>query len=116
MNRYKMSDLSKQEAAYPSNDPQWGLELGLSKRELFAAMAMQGLLSRDAHHEPDPTALESVLQADALLAALEVKADEDTMIEDVEDLSKCKHDGSKGRNKRTGHRTCFHCGIDLKKI
>ena len=44
-------------------------QLGLTKRELFAAMAMEGLLSRGAHHHPDDISVESWWHADALLGA-----------------------------------------------
>lgn len=46
---------------------------GLTKRELFAAMAMQGILSswpENANYKPRPTAEEAIAFADALLAAL----------------------------------------------
>jgi hypothetical protein len=39
-------------------------------------MSESAKMNGAAQAYPDPTALESVLQADALLAALEVKADE----------------------------------------
>lgn len=46
---------------------------GLTKREYFAAMAMQGLMASDFHGEIgfDACALVAVKQADALLKALE---------------------------------------------
>jgi BarA-like signal transduction histidine kinase len=46
---------------------------GLTKRELFAAMAMQGILSglpKEAVYSPTITANASVCHADALLAEL----------------------------------------------
>ena len=45
---------------------------GLSKREYFAAMAMQGLLANPNYGAPDPTtdAFVAVREADALLAEL----------------------------------------------
>lgn len=48
---------------------------GLTKRELFAAMAMQGALGGVAgtHLVPYNLARESVAHADALLAALEAQ-------------------------------------------
>lgn len=45
---------------------------GLTKREYFAAMAMQGLLSNDSL-QPDHLAKLSVAQADALIYALNQK-------------------------------------------
>ena len=46
---------------------------GLTKREYFAAMAMQGLLAADVNYvvTEDRTALFAVQHADALLAQLE---------------------------------------------
>ena len=47
---------------------------GLSKRELFAAMAMQGLTANSVpgdHHVSNICAAEAVAMADALLEALE---------------------------------------------
>lgn len=46
---------------------------GLTKRELFAAMAMQGLLANESwecNHLPNQTALEAVECAEALLKEL----------------------------------------------
>ena len=48
---------------------------GVTKRELFAAMAMQGLLADDDVRLPDIGAA-AVKQADALLVALEGEGDE----------------------------------------
>lgn len=49
-----------------------GAPCGLTKREHFAAMAMQGLLAGDAGEmEDDVIARFSISQADALLSALE---------------------------------------------
>lgn len=48
-----------------------GVCSGLTKRELFAAMAMQGLLASDLEAKFEVFAEVSVLQADALLAELE---------------------------------------------
>ncbi len=45
-------------------------EGGLTKRELFAAMAMQGLCARPATHRPVDIAPLSIAMADALLAEL----------------------------------------------
>lgn len=43
---------------------------GLTKRELFAAMAMQGMLAADDSQHPDYCARHAVRYANALLAAL----------------------------------------------
>jgi hypothetical protein len=51
----------------------WAPSFGLTKRELFAAMAMQGILSglpKEAVCSPTITANASVCHADALLAEL----------------------------------------------
>ena len=63
----------KDDAVYQNNyyeqyEPQWGL----TKREHFAAMAMQGFLS-DGVYNDDPAFLakEAVSHADALLEELE---------------------------------------------
>jgi hypothetical protein len=45
-------------------------EKGLNKRELFAAMAMQGLLAKSEEMTPSHLAQWAVTNADALLAAL----------------------------------------------
>jgi hypothetical protein len=68
------------QSAYPgqacsqSGDPCAAYEYGLTKRELFAAMAMQGLLASDpAYDGSDPhgvIAIGAVACADALLAEL----------------------------------------------
>ena len=47
-----------------------GITSGLSKREYFAAMAMQGFLSDDIDRDVAECAAYSVRQADALIAAL----------------------------------------------
>lgn len=59
--------------AFPcQNDNSCGdLMPGLTKRELFAAMAMQGLVASTALY-PSECAKRSVEHADALLAALDV--------------------------------------------
>jgi len=44
---------------------------GLTKREYFAAMAMQGLGTRDGYHTFEDMAGDAVQMADALLKALE---------------------------------------------
>jgi hypothetical protein len=53
-----------------------GWEIGLTKRELFAAMAMQGLLATGEYWDDyaDRTAAWAVKNADALLAELAKKA------------------------------------------
>ena len=69
------------EPAFPITDPTNDFHRpGLTKRELFAAMAMQGTLSDPT---PEHVALDvsevaeiAVAQADALLAALEGDSDE----------------------------------------
>lgn len=51
---------------------------GLTKREHFAAMAMQGLLSSFGNHDVtdySEIASDAAMAADALLAALETKGD-----------------------------------------
>jgi hypothetical protein len=52
-------------------DPVWKQSPGLTKRELFAAMAMQGLCSGKYLGEPAQEATKAVQFADALLAELE---------------------------------------------
>ena len=61
------------DAAYPSHHfpERWNPEFGLSKRELIAAMAMQGILADPmAVAEFQHIARLSVLHADALIAEL----------------------------------------------
>ena len=60
-------------AAYPNNHV--GFNRGLTKREYFAAKAMQGMLSRPqgTYDTIERTAETAVKYADALLAALEKK-------------------------------------------
>lgn len=60
------------EPAFPHDDPNGALHHGLSKRELFAAMAMQGLLGGipGPHLHFKELATESVRHADALLTEL----------------------------------------------
>lgn len=57
-------------SAYPCDHPTRG-GLGLTKRELFAAMAMQGLCARDDGEPSYHRAAYAVEHADELLAALE---------------------------------------------
>lgn len=66
-------------SAVPNMPPeQFG---GLTKRELFAAMAMQGLLATNGSHFPDSqnfgelTAIASVKYAEALIKALNEKGE-----------------------------------------
>lgn len=57
-----------------SNPTQAGIASGISKREQFAAMAMQGLLSNSfqgQHRDHKPMAADAVSYANALLEALE---------------------------------------------
>jgi hypothetical protein len=61
-------------SAYPQKEREkWRDRLGLSKREYFAGLAMQGALggAPGSHLQPQQLARESVAHADALLAALE---------------------------------------------
>ena len=65
---------SEMVALIKSNPVQAGVASGISKREQFAAMAMQGLLSNSfqgPHRDYKPLARESIAYADALLAELE---------------------------------------------
>lgn len=77
-----MSTTRGDEPAYPTDDfvehpsaPAGGYMArrgGLSKRELFAAMAMQGLLAGGYHDRfPGEASEQAVLYADSLLAELE---------------------------------------------
>ena len=63
------------ECVYPSNhDDNFAPECGLRKREHFAAMAMQGLISSDDYLEissAEELAAMAVSHADALLKELE---------------------------------------------
>jgi len=61
------------QAAYPCNTN--GFSAGLTKREQFAAMAMQGLLANPAIGDMSRELMgwEAVQHADALLKALEEK-------------------------------------------
>lgn len=64
---------SEMVALIKSNPEQAGVASGTSKRELFAAMAMQGILAADANNDVSyaECAEWAVKQADALLEALE---------------------------------------------
>ncbi len=49
-----------------------GMEIGLTKRELFAAMAMQGILANPEYNSGDGSiAIDAAANADALLAELD---------------------------------------------
>jgi hypothetical protein len=64
------------QTAFPSQEldamgmPRAAMNYGLSKRELFAAMAMQGILSSTPDAMYAPTATDAVAHADALLKEL----------------------------------------------
>lgn len=66
-----MSDAN--EPAFGHGDYVNGGAPGLTKRELFAAMAMQGWLAGISDAEPELMAKDAVAYADALLAALSEK-------------------------------------------
>jgi hypothetical protein len=68
-------DEMKDESAFPTcENSVW--TRGISKRELFAAMAMQGLCANpEGPTNYDGAAKIAVAQADALLAALEGKGE-----------------------------------------
>lgn len=88
--------MSANDQAFPSVDPTWYDEIkvsethipGLTKRELFAALAFQGLLANCAeppfvNPETDPSVIEhcqslafvAVAAANALIAALEATSE-----------------------------------------
>lgn len=53
------------------NRNEWGVASeGLTKREYFAATAMQGLLAKYGENDPRASASTAVLAADVLIAAL----------------------------------------------
>jgi hypothetical protein len=57
--------------AFPSNPDKYSPEFGLTKRELIAAMAMQGLLATPGEYEHAKTIAQwAVDQADALIERL----------------------------------------------
>lgn len=58
------------EAAFPTLYPDGTEYGGLTKREYFAAMALQGLLAANRPEDFDPPAKEAVYFAGALIAAL----------------------------------------------
>lgn len=77
--------MEKVEPAFPLDVRGQGVHFGLSKRELFVAMAMQGLLSRvdlipDIEHRPTHVDLRMVGKnavrfADAVLAELKMDSE-----------------------------------------
>ena len=60
------------DAAYPNNfvPERYNPEFGLTKRELFAAMAMQGILLSDRATSAEGRVYHAVKHADALIAEL----------------------------------------------
>jgi hypothetical protein len=60
---------NKDNSAYPHNYSV-SIQHGLTKREYFAAMAMQGILARACYRTGD-AARQSIMYADALLKELE---------------------------------------------
>jgi len=66
--------MNANEPAYPNIGPElpWAQSPGLTKREYFAAMAMQGLLASCANRVSDPYTLapDATACADAIIAAL----------------------------------------------
>ena len=64
---------AKPDTYHPNGSVEWGSD-GLTKRELFAAMAMQGFIAnkeRPQYFKPIDDAAYCVKLADALLAALQ---------------------------------------------
>lgn len=62
---------NKDDAVYPSNhDDNFAPEYGLTKREYFAAMAMQGFCSTGNYANGKDVAYDAVRAADALLEEL----------------------------------------------
>lgn len=64
-----MKEPSLDQSAFPKPS-YWTGEHGLTKRELFAVLALQGLISRYELYDPKRDAKEAVEHADALLEAL----------------------------------------------
>ncbi len=70
----KMANSVEQVGAFPTGAPEHGGQVGLSKREYFAVMVMQGLITRHPsdidflHNEMAKKAMDVV---DALIAELE---------------------------------------------
>ena len=64
----------KQKNAYPSKGMSFADQKGLTKREYFAAMAMQGLMAKlNETDTPKEIAQVSIILADELLKQLEEK-------------------------------------------
>lgn len=63
---------------WSSGVPYFDYDGGLTKREYFAGLAMQGMLSNRDYTETNSAQLArgSVVQADALIAALNTEAEE----------------------------------------
>lgn len=64
-----MSYTSKHDPAYPVQDSKFDTAYGLTKREYFAALAMQGILARTGNGSTS-TAESAVKHADALIEQL----------------------------------------------
>ncbi len=66
---------NKNEQAYPVQSGDYGIKNGLTKRELFAAMAMQGILSNSdpqcVSMTEEKISILAAKHADALLLELE---------------------------------------------
>ena len=61
-------------SAFPHPDDTLSSKIGLTKREYFAAMAMQGLCANSiagSHNKPSNLAIDAVMYADALLKELD---------------------------------------------
>ncbi len=58
------------DSAFPSSPEKYEPEFGLTKRELIAAMAMQGLLAGHPIYDPNGVARTAVAYADALIERL----------------------------------------------
>lgn len=67
------SDVKAVYEAMTDSDDSWGkAALGLTKREMMAMTAMQGLCAHSGdYHQPEHLAMDAVVFADALLAELE---------------------------------------------
>lgn len=63
------------EPVHPAQGRSGLLHSGITLREHLAGLAMQGLLARDAHHDPVGTAELATRCADALLAELAGEAE-----------------------------------------
>lgn len=62
--------MKTEDPAFPQGMPEHGSKLGLSKREYFAAMAMQGFIACDAGIAKEKVAQYGVEQADQLILEL----------------------------------------------